>query len=112
MSLVRPEILELSKLGPLPNDDQDIADGVLEQYEELLLSITPPTTLAEAQQLVTIFPPVSCFGAEWTLLHLIESTPNWPVMSVIEQCSSTYWRTYMLERVDTARQNLPSSNPS
>jgi hypothetical protein len=108
---VRNEVLELGKLGPLPNDDQEIADGVLERYEELLLSIKPPVTLAEADQLVRIFPPIACFGAEWTLLHLIESAPGWPILQVIEDCSSTEWKNYMLERVDTARQQaLPENN--
>ncbi|RPD44696.1 hypothetical protein DNI29_21450 [Hymenobacter sediminis] len=96
---MRKEVLELSQLGPLPNEDQDIADGVLEHYEELLHRIQPPITRDEAEQLIKLFPATACFGLEWTLLHIIESTPDWPILSIIELCPSVEWKQQILDRI-------------
>ena len=70
MSSPREAAVELVKLGPLPDEKTDIADGVIERYEELLHSIPHPISRAEAEALVMLFLPNGCFGLDWSLLHL------------------------------------------
>ena len=71
---IRPEIRELKELGGLPDDTRDdIPDGLLERFEELLSTVVPPILREEADILVKLFPDISAFGVEWTLLHLIET---------------------------------------
>lgn len=89
----------LIQLGQMPDEKQDIADGVVEEYEEILHSISRPVSQDEAEGLVMLFPPNGCFGLDWTLLHLIETTPKWPIMSIIEKCPSVEWKQRMLDRV-------------
>jgi hypothetical protein len=78
---MRQEIVELDKLGPLPSAqsvlDNPDGDVLLKRYEELITSIQPPVTDDEARVLVGIL--CDCFGVEWTLIHLIETAPGWPL---------------------------------
>ena len=99
MSSIREAVTELVKLGPLPDEKTDIADGVIERYEELLHSIARPVSRAEAEALVMLFPPNGCFGLNWTLLHLIETAPSWPLLDAIEECPSVEWKQRMMDRV-------------
>lgn len=39
----------------------------------------PPVTNEEARVLVTLFGPDECYGLAWTLVHLIETAPGWPI---------------------------------
>lgn len=97
---MRKEVSELIKLGPMPDEKEDIADGVIEKYEEVLHSISRPVSREEAEGLIQIFPEDGCFGLDWTLLHLIETAPDWPIVSAIEKCPSIEWRQRMLDRIN------------
>jgi hypothetical protein len=81
---VREEVKELQKLGPPPTEQELIRNPspLLDKYELLLSSIAEPVTDEEARVLTGIFGADGCFGLGWTLLHLIETAPNWP----IEEC--------------------------
>ena len=82
--MVRNEIIELQKMGPLPSEEESIRNPspLLEKYEQLILSIEKPVTDEEARVLTGIFGVDGCFGMYWTLIHLIETAPSWP----IEEC--------------------------
>lgn len=97
--LVRPEVDALYKLGPLPDESEEIADGVLEKYEELLAPLKSLDSSEEAEKIVAIFPKTACFGIEWTLLHLVETTTGWPILPIIEGCPSPEWKERMLSRI-------------
>lgn len=78
---IRKEIQELLALGPLPaldSTDESLAHRI-DHYADLLLSIDRPVTAEEAKALCTLFGPDDCGGVAWTLLHLIETAPNWPL---------------------------------
>lgn len=75
---MRSEIRALARLGPLPAAPNASAEG-LRTYETLLHGITRPITDEEARTLVLLFGPDDCFGLAWTLLHLVESAPGWPL---------------------------------
>lgn len=52
----------------------------LRQYEEAIERLPRPATTAEAQALLALFPEDddTVFGLAWSLLHHIETAPNWP----------------------------------
>ncbi|HEX9412867.1 MAG TPA: hypothetical protein VF916_05140, partial [Ktedonobacterales bacterium] len=75
---MRQVVQELATLGPLPGSEE-ATEEQLHHYQELLAALTPPATDQEARILVTLFGPDECFGLAWTLLHLIESAPGWPL---------------------------------
>jgi hypothetical protein len=97
---VRKEFDKLKELGRLPDADDEMPDGLLEEFQELLDKIKKPITQEEAAILIKIFPEKACFGAEWTLVNLIESTPNWPLGQVIELCPSDEWKNQLLWRAN------------
>jgi hypothetical protein len=75
---MRPEIKRLLLLGPLPSEDDALVEK-LKLMECELRSISKPVTDDEARALVTLFGPDDCFGAAWSMLHLIETAPGWPL---------------------------------
>lgn len=79
---MRQEVRELAKLGPLPGSEAD--EKLIATYENLLGSISKPVTNEEAKVLVGLFGPDDCYGLAWTLLHLIETAPAWPLKESIE----------------------------
>jgi hypothetical protein len=83
---VRSEVKELLRMGPLPSEEESIRNPsvLLEKYQQLLLSIEMPVTDQEARILTRIFGADGCFGLGWTLLHLIETAPNWPIKECLE----------------------------
>lgn len=47
--------------------------------------------------MVSLFGQDSCFGLAWSLLHLIETSPNWPLADVLSNCSNE-WAVRLHER--------------
>jgi hypothetical protein len=72
---VRPEVLRLAALGPLP-DASGATESDLKLRAEYLEAIRPPLTRDEADALLGCFGNDDCFGIAWTLLHLLETTPG------------------------------------
>jgi hypothetical protein len=73
-------------MGPPPSEEELIRNPspLLERYEQLLLSIEKPVTDEEAKALTGVFGVDGCFGLGSTLLHLIETAPNWPIGECLE----------------------------
>jgi hypothetical protein len=78
-SMVRNEVQELRRMGPLPSEQESIENpsSLLERYQQLLLSVEKPVTDEEASVLVGVFGTDDAFGLAWTLAHLIETAPSW-----------------------------------
>lgn len=76
---MRREVTQLMKLGPLPRSSSDVQK--IEQWQSALEKIEPPITDDEAAELISLFPPEDdeCYGLAWTLVHLVETAPNWPL---------------------------------
>lgn len=72
----------LTQLGPLPSSDT-ADEAELTVYEELLAQLTKPISDEDAKALITLFGPDDCFGLAWSLVHLIESSPGWPLMECL-----------------------------
>jgi len=75
---MQPAISALLALGPLPGGAAATVP-MMHVFEEQLSKIQIPVTDEEACALVKLFGPDDCFGLAWTLLHLIETAPGWPV---------------------------------
>jgi hypothetical protein len=110
---MRREVIELSKLGPLPSSksilDNPDGDALVKKYEDLITSIQPPVTDDEARVLVGILGSDECFGLEWPLIHLIETAPGWP----LEDClvdTSNEGVAHLKQRVENSRRlgKIPS----
>lgn len=99
---MRKEVQELSNLGPLP-DCETAEEEQLKMYESLLSSITPPLSDAEARSLVPLFGPDECYGLAWTLLHLIETAPGWPLHDCLQDTHNP-WRERLRLRAERRTQ--------
>ncbi len=75
---MQPAVELLVQLGPLPNS-KDATVPALEEYKTLLGKVQTPISDDDAHALVRLFGPDDCFGLAWTLLHLIETSPDWPI---------------------------------
>jgi len=102
---MRPEVIELEKLGPLPSDESVLTnpngEALVNKYGDLILAIKPPVTDAEARVLVSILGPGDCFEVEWTLIHLIETAPNWPLLDCLVN-SDNEWIALLKQRLKNA----------
>ena len=82
---MRAAIQRLAALGPLPAGDAAEVDQ-LQRYQQLLTGLQPPVSDPEAQVLAGLFPPDldECYGLAWTLVHLIETAPGWPLPACLQ----------------------------
>lgn len=98
---MRQEVRELVELGPLPDEEADVER--IRRHDERLHRITEPVTDEEARALVGLFGPDNCYGLAWTLLHLIETAPNWPLEECLQD-DGNEWIRRLRQRVENARE--------
>lgn len=99
---MRDEVRQLVKLGPLP-DEQSATEEQLGDIERWLLQISGPVSDEEARALVGLFGPDDCYGLAWTLLHLVETAPGWPLQDCLEAPGGE-WGERLRGRVENARE--------
>jgi hypothetical protein len=94
---VRQEFSDVLALGPLPAAD-GISPGRAQQYEKALKRLPDLPNGEEAAALVDLLPPdeTTSFGLAWTLVHAIESSPDWPVWNALDD--RTWWRVLLKDR--------------
>ena len=73
----------LVQLGPFPSSSSATVPA-LQEVEALLAKVQTPITDDEARALVRLFGPDDCFGLAWSLLHLVETSPSWPIEDALE----------------------------
>lgn len=93
---MRPEIEELTKLGPLPTE-QAVDVELIRHYESLIHKIQTPVTDEEATALTTLFGNDSCFGLAWTLINIIETAPSWPLEYILHNTDNE-WIQLLIDR--------------
>jgi hypothetical protein len=81
---MRPEIVQLVSKGPLPSLSSSIT--MIEGWHEALEKIKPPLSDEEAAALIGLFPAREDerYGLAWTLVHPVETTPNWPLREYLK----------------------------
>lgn len=72
------QVQTLLALGSLPAEDFADPERVA-RHQQALHAIERPVTDEEARELLKLFGPDGCFGLAWSLLHLIETAPGWPL---------------------------------
>lgn len=95
---MRSSIAQLARLGRLPSEALATAPE-LRAFETALQATEGPLTDEEALALLGTLPSSeqSCFGMAWTVLHLIESAPGWPLRQAASLLPNP-WIAKMLER--------------
>jgi len=95
---MRESVAQLSALGRLPTDSQASVDQV-RIYEGALGQVSAPLSNQEALALLGLLPHEegSCFGLAWTLVHLIETAPGWP-LPALSDAPETPWTSALRER--------------
>jgi hypothetical protein len=72
-------------MGRLP--DETATQAEIDQRVPLLdeIGLDRPSR-AEISALLDVFPrdDGECFGLSWTLLHIVESGPDWPIWDALE----------------------------
>ena len=78
-----------------------------ERYTFAIDSLSGPPTSEEALALLDLFPSdeSTSFGLAWSILHLVESSPYWPVRSALDD--RNWWVTQLRERAERADSNSP-----
>jgi hypothetical protein len=61
------------------------------------MKIEQPISDDDARALVKLFGPDDSFGLAWTLLHLIETAPGWPLEDVLDE-SGNEWVDRLKQR--------------
>ena len=97
-SKILSPIEQLLKLGPFP-DENTVTQEEIDAYHTLLNTFVPPISDVDAVSLVALFGEDDTFyGLAWTMLHLIESAPGWPILSSLKD-ESKYWITFLRKRI-------------
>ena len=99
VKLTRPVVDELVELGPLPSSVKPNMVR-LQKFQVLLERVEQPVSNNDARALVNLFGPDDCFGLAWTLLHLIETAPGWPLEDVLDR-SGSEWIDRLKQRAKT-----------
>lgn len=105
---MRQEVRELATLGPLPLEERvvggDLTEEEYNRWADRIQRITSPVSDDEARALASIFPPEgSAFGVAWTVLHLIETAPHWPLADVLAANPSNEWIDRLRRRLENAQ---------
>jgi hypothetical protein len=93
---MREEVKALVALGQFP-PEQGATPGVVERHQLALEAIARPVSDDEACALVNVFGPDDCFGLAWSLLHLIETAPGWPIKIAIAE-AKPLWAEELKDR--------------
>jgi hypothetical protein len=80
---MRDVVKQLMAMGPIPAYD-DATVELLDRYGELLDAIERPVTDEEAMALVQLFSPDDPGGINWTIIHIVETAPNWPLREFLK----------------------------
>lgn len=100
--MLRTEIRQLMTLGRFPAEST-VNQETIQQQQVLLEAIQPPVSNDEACELAALFGDDDYFGLAWTLLHLIETAPQWPLEECLEKASSE-WKQRLKARVERDRE--------
>jgi hypothetical protein len=79
---MRPEVLGLIALGSLPQEQGALPEQIA-KYQAALQSVVAPLSDEEARAMSVLFGDDGCFGLAWSLLHLLETAPGWPLTDAL-----------------------------
>jgi hypothetical protein len=94
-------VTRLVAITPQLTDSLDQAS--LEVVEGLLNQLVSPLSDQEILALLSVLPANgdTAFGLNWTILHLIEAAPSWPIWAALKE-QSHEWIRILLLRLENA----------
>jgi hypothetical protein len=104
---MRAEVSHLVSKGPLPASNSSVQQ--IKEWQEAFEKIEPPISDEEARVLTGLFPATEddCFGLAWSLIHLVETSPQWPLEEYLKDTRSPW-----IARLRSRAQNDWSSDSS
>jgi hypothetical protein len=93
---MRSEVKTLIDIGQLPTE-RDATVDALQAIENAYKAIVRPVSNEEARQLISLFGDDGCFGLASSLMHLIETAPDWPIADCLRG-STNLWVAELRER--------------
>jgi hypothetical protein len=108
VSMIRAEVAELVGFGRFPAS-VDVDTSVIERQQNLLQRIVPPVSDTEARELVRLFGPDDYYGLAWTLVHLVEGAPHWPLVGCLLDASNEW---IMRLKTRAAKRSTSTHNES
>jgi hypothetical protein len=93
---MRPEVKRVVALGRMPAETDSAADWMT--WQDATGALPSAATDEEALALLASLPvgEDSGFGMAWSLVHFIESAPNWP--GIAAEGRGGYWQTFLRDR--------------
>ena len=89
-------------LNPMPTDaEADAEPRRVNSWNTLLDQLDAEGISDEdAHTLVRLFPVdgSDCYGLAWTLVHVIETAPSWPIGDALDQADG-YWPGILRQRI-------------
>ena len=87
---MRSEVLNLIALGQIPSSKSQIS--AIEAWQNAVQQVSFPITDEEAHALIKLFSSTEdeCYGLAWNLVHLVESAPQWPLKSCLQDTSNPW----------------------
>ena len=110
---MRDVVDKLASMGRLPDEDSaEQAD--LDERVTLLdeVGLERPSR-DEVLVLLPLFPADdnTCFGLAWTLLHIIESSPDWPIWEALDDRSGEWAETLSIRLTNAGYKRPEASEP-
>lgn len=93
---MRACVADLAGMGQLP-PESGASLAQVQAFEAAIQRVQPPLQDSEAEVLLALFGEDGCFGLAWSLVHLIESAPGWPLEDARLRLSNP-WIKLLLER--------------
>lgn len=79
---VQGAVAGMARLGPMPSAVSP-ALNIVGDWESALRALVLPISEADAGVLAGLFGDDDCYGLAWTLIHVIETTPGWPLWELL-----------------------------
>jgi hypothetical protein len=93
---MRNQVKALIDFGKLPSES-DASLERLQAIEAAYKAISRPVSNEEARQLIVMFGDDGCFGLASSLMHLIETAPDWPIVDCLQSPANS-WVVELRER--------------
>ncbi len=98
-ALVQHGVTTLLRLGQMPVET-DADEETVKRFQEGVEALVAPASDDEAIALLNVLPQDddSLFGLAWSVLGFIETAPNWPDRTALDD--RNWWVTFLRERAE------------
>ena len=107
---MRDVVRKMASMGRLPDEDSAEQADLDERVALLNEVALERPSRDEVLALLPLFPAddSTCFGLAWTLLHIIESSPDWPIWDELRAIDGE-WAETLTIRLANAGEKRPEA---